>query len=293
MGVTMTAELSDLFRTKREGVNHILNCLTRVFSKIKIFVVDVDADLRSVDAAKTDPLKVAAANWAATGWMISQLLPDCIVVDVGSTTTSIIPVIGGRLAAAGKTDFEKLVNGELVYTGALRTNLAAIANSVPLRGRVARVSSELFAQSGDIHLILGNIQAKEYTAETTDGSGKTRSDAMVRLARIVCADTEMLTEQEIVEIAAYVCERQIKQIAEGLSQVYSRLKPDGKLLGPVVVAGMGKNFLAKKAAEKLGINNILDLDELVFNGTSRMAPSVGVALMAATKAKGGKNRWKP
>ncbi|MFQ6095917.1 MAG: hydantoinase/oxoprolinase family protein, partial [Candidatus Bathyarchaeia archaeon] len=191
VGVTMTAELSDVYQTKREGVNHILDCVENVFVDVPIFVLDVDANLRSVQEARIEPLRVAAANWVATGWMVSQIVKDCIVIDVGSTTTSIIPVIDGRVAAIGKTDLEKLMNGELVYTGSLRTNVAAIVDSIPIRGGVARVSSELFAQSGDVHLILGNIREEEYTVETADGRGKTRLEAMARLARVVCADIEM------------------------------------------------------------------------------------------------------
>jgi probable H4MPT-linked C1 transfer pathway protein len=238
-----------------------------------------------------EPLKVAAANWAATGWMVSRRLADCVIVDVGSTSTTIVPVVEGRVAAAGKTDLEKLMNGELVYTGSLRTNVAAIVDSVPLRGGSVRVSSELFAQSGDAHLVLGNIRAEEYVCETADGRGKTRAEALARLARVVCADTEMLPEQEIMQIAAYVCDKQVEQIADGLNQVYSRLKSGAKATVPVVVAGLGKNFLAKKAAEKAGGSKILDLGELLPDDAAKVAPAVGAALMAAAKLEGRNLKW--
>ncbi len=86
-----------------------------------------------------------------------------MVVDVGSTSTSIIPIVNGQVAAHGKTDLDKLICGELVYTGSLRTNVAAIVQSIPIRNGVAGVASELFALSGDVHLVLGNITEKDYT----------------------------------------------------------------------------------------------------------------------------------
>jgi hypothetical protein len=291
VAVTMTAELSDAYHTKREGVHHILNCVAQVFADTPILVLDTDAALRSVDSAKAEPLKVAAANWAATGWMTAQYTKDCVVVDVGSTSTSIISVVGGKVATTGKTDLEKLSNGELVYTGSLRTNVAATVNAVPLRGGVVRFSSELFAQSGDVNLVLGNISTADYTAETADGKGKTRSDALTRLARVVCADTNMLTEKEIVQIASYVYSKQVEQIAEGISQVYSRLNVNAKAVVPVVVTGLGKDFLAKKAAEKAGIKQILDMGELMHNAVSMASPAVGVALMATTKLEGRSLKW--
>ncbi|MEM3379092.1 MAG: hydantoinase/oxoprolinase family protein [Candidatus Bathyarchaeia archaeon] len=291
VGLTMTAELSDAYQTKREGVNHILTCTAEAFVDVPLFVLDVDATLRPIDSAKMEPLRVAAANWTATGWLVSQLIKTCVVVDIGSTSTSIIPIVNGRVAAVGKTDLEKLMCGELVYTGTLRTNIASIVRSVPLRNGRARVSSELFAQSGDVHLILGSITAKEYTSETADGRGKTLREAMARLARVVCADIEMLTEQELLEMARYIYGKQVEQVAEGLSEVYSRVKAFATGDVPVVVTGIGRNFLARAAAEKIGADKIIDLGELLSGDVTVASPAVGVALMIASRLEGRIVKW--
>jgi probable H4MPT-linked C1 transfer pathway protein len=301
VGLTMTAELSDAYQTKREGVAHVLACAEEAFAGLPVFVLDVDAKLRSVDAARSEALKVAAANWAATGWLVAQLVKTCVVVDVGSTSTSIIPVVDGCVSAVGKTDLEKLMVGELVYTGSLRTNVAAIVRSVPLRGGKVRVSSELFAQSGDVHLVLGNIGEEDYTTETADGRGKTRREALVRLARVVCADIEMLDEKEIEEIARYVYGEQVGQVAEGLKQVYSRVKSSTTEKIPVVVTGLGKTFLAGAAARKVGVGEVFELEKLCLGdafvyrmpqsplacgGVVMASPAFGVALMVAGKLDG-------
>jgi len=291
VGVAMTAELSDAYQTKRKGVNHILDSVAQVFPNTPVFVLDAESNLKSIEEARQEPLKVAAANWPATGWMVSQSIKDCFIIDVGSTTTSIIPVINGKVAAAGKTDLEKLLNGELVYTGALRTNVAAIVNSIPVKGGIARVSSELFALSGDVHLILDNINEEDYSVETVDSRGTTRIEAMARLARVVCADIEMLNEEEIVEMANYIYEAQIKQIAGGLRQVHSRMKARIKVNVPVVVTGFGRDFLAGKAAQKAGFKEVIDMGELLGVDAAVVSTSVGVALMVASKLEGKVVRW--
>jgi probable H4MPT-linked C1 transfer pathway protein len=291
VGVTITAELSDAYMTKKEGINHVLDCVTEVFGDVPTFVLDVEANLLPVKDAQREPLKVASANWAATGWMVSQLIDNCIVVDVGSTTTSIIPVINGKIAAEGRTDLDKLQNGELVYSGSLRTNVATIVDGIPVRGRVARVSSELFAQSGDVHLILGNIGEEEYTTETCDGRGKTRREALARLARVVCADADMLTEQEIVAMAKFVYHKQVEQITGGLKHVHERIKPSLQEK-TVVVTGLGRNFLARKAAENAGFKDIIDMKEYLGAEATVVSPSVGVALMLATKLEEKTVKWK-
>ncbi len=292
VGVTMTAELSDIYWTKKEGVNHILDCVTQVFSDVPTFVLNVDAKLISIREARKKPLKVAAANWTATGWMVSQMIENCLIVDVGSTTTSIIPIVNGEIAADGKTDLEKLSNGELVYTGALRTNVATIVNYIPFRGGKTRVSSELFAQSGDVHLLLNHIKAEDCTVETADGRKMNRKEAMARLARVVCADIDLLSEQEVLDMARFIYGKQVEQIAEGLRQVYERMYQRIQDDIPVVVTGLGRNFLARQAAETAGLNKVIDLGELLGVNAAFMSPSVGVALLTASRVEGEMVKWK-
>ena len=291
LGVTMTAELSDIYATKREGVCKILSTIKTAFSDVPIFVLNNNVKLDLMGDAEFKPLDYAAANWAATGWLVAQQVKDCVVVDIGSTSASIIPIVNGQVVAKGKTDLDKLVCGELVYSGSLRTNVAAIVHSVPIRGSVAVVASELFALSADIHLILGNIDEKEYTCETADGRGKNLKQAVARLARVVCADTELLTKQEIICMASYIYDRQIGQIAEGLSKVYSYTKKLTSNIVPVVVTGLGKNFLAAKAAKKVGVDKIVDLANLIPNNAVMATPAFGVALMVASNLEGESVRW--
>ncbi len=291
LGVTMTAELSDAYQTKREGVHQILASVKKAFPRTPIHVLNSDAELETVEAAELEPLRVAAANWAATGWLAAQLVKDCVVIDVGSTSSSIIPIVGGKVASQGKTDLEKLSCGELVYTGCLRTNVAAIVQSVPVKGSVAGVASELFALSADVHLALGNISEKQYTCETADGRGKSVSEALSRLARVVCADTEMLTTQEITSMARYIYDRQVTQVAEGLGKVYSCTKKRASSELPVVVTGLGKDFIARKTAEKIQAESIVDLGTLLPAEAAVATPAFAVALMTVNKLEGDKIEW--
>ena len=289
VGVTITAELSDAYMTKKEGINHVMDCVCQVFEEEQVFVLDVNADLVSVERARKNALLVASANWAATGWITKQAIKNCIVVDVGSTSTSIIPVVDGEIAARGKTDLEKLQNGELVYSGSLRTNVATIVSSLPVQGKVTRVSSELFAQTGDVHLLLGNITEDEYTADTCDGRGKTKREASARLARVVCSDIDMLTDHEILEMARFVYQKQVEQIVKGLKQVMQKVKPSKST---AVVTGLGRSFLARKAAEEAGFEQIVDMGELLGDDAVVASPSAGVAVMVASKLEGKTVEWK-
>src|SRR2546425_5516185 len=112
----MTAELSQIFRTKRDGVAFVVEAATRAFPDCLVRVYAVDGRWLTADEARREPLAIAAANWAAAARLVARSFPDCILIDVGSTTTDIIPIAGGVPAALGRTDPERLCEGELVYT---------------------------------------------------------------------------------------------------------------------------------------------------------------------------------
>ena len=142
--VTMTAELSDVFASKREGVGFVLDSLALSYPGIETYILSLQGEFVSLAEARQRPLDFAASNWLATAQLVGQTHPDCLLIDVGTTTTDIIPILKGRVVARGRTDLERLTAGELIYTGALRTHLAAIVQAVPVRGASCRVSSEYF-----------------------------------------------------------------------------------------------------------------------------------------------------
>ncbi|MEJ2104733.1 MAG: hydantoinase/oxoprolinase family protein [Ignavibacteriaceae bacterium] len=289
VGVTMTAELSDVYTSKQQGINTILDAVQRVFKDIPVWVLSSDGYIIPVNEVR-NPLKIASANWVATGFLVAQYLEDCIVVDVGSTSTSIIPIANGKVIAEGLTDLDKLINGELVYTGSLRTNVSAIVKSMPIKGKIARVSSEFFAQSADVHLILGNISKEDYTVETPDGKEKTKNMAKARLSRVVCADSNMLTKQEIFQMAQHVYNQQITEISEGINQVKKSKYQINQDI-PIVVTGFGKEFLAKKSAQKINSHSIIDIDEIIPEAISLATPATGVAVMTANEIEGKRVKW--
>jgi len=273
----MTAELADVFRTKREGVLFVLDRMLTAFPDCASSALSLSGDFYPLLEAMQQPLDFAASNWLATAMYLAGQYPDCLLMDVGSTTTDIIPVLGGKPAAIGYTDLDRLKAGELVYTGALRTNLAAIVHQVPVSGQFCPVSSEYFAISGDVHLILGHIIPDEYNCPTPDGQLPGIGSARQRLARLVCADLDMLSTAEIEEMAGYIYEQQLEQIQRALQQVMSRL-PQLQTL-PVITMGLGA-FLASEAARRGGLA-AQELGTEWGRKASEVAPCVAVAHLLA------------
>jgi (4-(4-[2-(gamma-L-glutamylamino)ethyl]phenoxymethyl)furan-2-yl)methanamine synthase len=276
VALTTTAELSDAFRTKREGVGFVLDAAGAALGG-RLLALTSAGELVGLAEARARPLEVAAANWVASALAVGAVHADALMLDVGSTTVDVIPIAAGRVAAAGRDDLDRLLAGELVYTGALRTNLAAIAPRVPVRGRSCPVASELFAISADVHLILGQLAPEAYTCPTPDGRAASVECARERVARLVCADAEQLGPGEVETIAAYLHAEQVRQIEAAVRQVSARCAS----APPVVPLGAGA-FLAREVAERLGRPML----EMPWTPAQRdAAPAAALAELASARLK--------
>jgi len=271
--VTMTAELSQMFRTKREGVRFVLDSVEAAFPAAVVHVYTVGGQFVAPAAAREHPLTVAAANWAATARAVAAHHPDALLVDVGTTTTDVVPIAGGVVVASGHTDPERLVSGELLYTGALRTPAEAISSYVPLGDALASVSAEGFALAGDVHVWRGDLDPADYTCSTPDGRPATREFVGERLARVVCADREMLDEATVSRLADALARAQVRSIHAAVQRVLDR-HPSIRV---AVLTGLGA-FLGAAAVRASGLDVVTLSDELGEAG-ARCAPAVSVALL--------------
>ncbi len=281
VSVVMTAELSDTFETKREGVTTIVEGISSVLTKVPIVYPSIDLKLMRPQEVLDSPLAVAAANWPVLAWAIGREVPNCILVGVGSTTTDVIPVRDGIPGAIGKDDTSRLISGELVYTGALRTDVSSILRSVSVSGESCRVSSEHFATSGDVHLVLGHIADNQYTTETADNRGKSLAECKSRLARVVCGDLETLSEEVIVDIARQAWVQQLEDIGEAVLQVCNRLSIDPKE-ETFVFSGLGAEFLGNAAVTSHGVIKGTYVKEILGTEGSISATAYSAALYAGT-----------
>ena len=281
VGICMTAELVDAYKTKREGVIDIAKKSKESFS-VPVGFIGINGVL-SFEELVERPDEVAAANWIATSKIAAEIEENCIMIDTGSTTTDIIPIKNGSECAKGRSDLERLKTGELIYSATLRTNLAAIVDKVPLGDETMRVSSELFAATADIHTVLGNITEEDYSCSTSDGAGKSKEDCMRRISRVICGDMDMLSESDIEKIAAYIYKRQAEKVAEALLEVSER-----ENLTKVVTTGLGMDIVGAKAAEVAGLESV-GMDAILKKEECVVAPAVGTALMMRDSFKNSKN----
>lgn len=262
VGVVVTGELADCFPDKESGLSYIIDAVNSAFT-------DASFLESTGNFTKEKKRDIAAANWMASALVIAQDVEDCIFMDIGSTTTDIIPITSG-IPQAARTDFERLRRGELVYSGVLRTNIAALLRTVEFNGAPMRISSELFAITADAYLLLHMISQEDYTCDTPDGAGKEVLDAKRRVARVVCADLTEIPEKAIASIAQQTMERQVQDIAAAAREVAERHG-----VQRIIACGLGE-FLAEMIAEMLGYDITL-ISEAYGKEISWVFPAYAVA----------------
>ncbi len=274
--VTMTAELSDVFPDHDAGVRFILSACRRALGP-RLRVLDHSGSLVTPRVARRSPARIAAANWMATATVAARALRGAgLLIDVGSTTTDIVPLARGRAAPRGRTDLDRLASRELVYTGILRTPPAALTDRVPVGGAWLRPAPEHFAIMADVWRLLGRVTPAEYTVPTPDGRGRSRAACATRVARLVCAGPRDLGPDGVTRLARCLARRQIDAVAEAVRAVAART-PGARL---AIVAGAGA-FLGAWAARRAGltVRGMEDLIPGLGRGWNRVAPAASLALL--------------
>jgi probable H4MPT-linked C1 transfer pathway protein len=276
LAVTMTGELCDCFESKRHGFHAILDAVTAAAGNVPVRVWQTDGALTRPEIARSQPLLAAASNWLALAVYAGRFAPtgEALLMDIGSTTTDIVPLLEGVPRPQGRTDPERLRSQELVYTGVRRTPLCALAGS--------NVAAELFATTLDVFLVLGAIPENPQDTDTADGRPATRAAAHGRLARMLCADLETSTEEERITFADHVLLRQVFALRTAAEFVAKRLPRPPQTF---VISGAGE-VLAKLVMRHTPILSncpAVSLERKLGPEISRAACAYAVAVLACER----------
>ena len=280
--VTMTGELADIFASRAEGVAWIAATMATALAPSAVRIYDGAGGFVPPGSAALHAEAIASANWHASATLTARSIPNALFSDMGSTTTDLVPIRGGAVAARGHSDAERLAVGELVYTGLTRSFVMALAPSAPLDGVWTPLAHEYFASTADVYRVLGELSESADQMPTADGREKTVAGSSTRLARMVGRDAASATAATWEGLAAWFAEAQLRQIADAAMLVLSvaALPPDA----PVIGAGVGQHVLARLAG-RLGRRFVRFADLPGLGGAAdewvgHCAPAVAMALLA-------------
>lgn len=276
--ITMTAELVDIFPNRDQGVTALLELCDRYIKE--------DFFLYSEKVGLIDPTRIAAqtqdigsANWHASGKFVASQIDSGLFIDIGSSTTDLLPFAKQELLNKGVNDFTRLRHDELVYTGVVRTPLMALAKRVPFAGDEYGVAAELFATTADVYRILGLLNEKSDIMQTADEGEKTTTASIKRLGRMIGADANMSDDVEAWHaLATHFADQQMALLTDAFQRL---IKIHNNLDKVIVAAGAGV-FLIKQLATQFGyevieFNELVNCHESLNDSCNLCAPAVALA----------------
>jgi probable H4MPT-linked C1 transfer pathway protein len=247
--VTMTGELADNFPDRATGVLAVLDRMAGLFEQpLQVFAGAPELLDHARISAQLLPL-IASANWMASAIWLAQHCRDGVLIDIGSTTTDIVPLANGAVRNRGYTDHERLRYDELVYFGIVRTPLMAFAPKAPFGGGWVALMNEHFATAADVFRLTGELPAHADQWPAADQGPKDAAGSARRLARMIGCDRDAAPPADWVELAAYFRSVWVDRVAAAVEN-QSLAMGDVDAASPLIGAGTGR-FLVRAVAERL------------------------------------------
>lgn len=281
--VTMTGELADVFPDRYTGVARIIERAAAALGPdIRVWMGRLG--FGSATEAEEHWIDTASTNYLATATQVARIAGSGLLIDLGSTTTDIIPFRDGKVTARGYTDAERLRTGELVYTGLTRTPVAMVTQRGLFKGEWQGLAREAFATMADVRRVLDTLPEGMDLHATSDGRGKSIEESRGRLARMFGRDVDEATAQDWHAAASTILLEQWRSIEDGIGQV---LSVSNAAHGSIVSAGTGwveSDALARRVTGRaLSFGALLAVPGELHNAVTWYAPAVAVALLAKGK----------
>ena len=281
--VTMTGELTDSFSNRKQGVYSILNAMYRLLGKpFKVYASDKGI-LNHNEVFDIE--SVASQNWRATAEWLAAHCAEGILVDIGSTTTDLVPFKHGRIEIQGYDDATRMRYGELIYTGISRTPVMAISDHFNITDVDHPIMAENFATIADVYRILEQLSEDDDLYPTCDNTAKTIPASARRLERMFGFDWTGDLDATRVKAQA-IADAQQQKISLGIKTLMKKTQlPDTAY---IIGAGSGHKIV-QCITERLGLrfmpyHRLLDnLPEHLEDVVCRCASAVSVASLAQRK----------
>jgi probable H4MPT-linked C1 transfer pathway protein len=287
--VTMTGECVDLFENRERGVRALVEVIHDAVRCAPMGIYAGDRGFLSPRQALRSTASIASANWLASASWAARGLAQGLFVDVGSTTTDVVPMSKGRVLARGHSDFERLQHAELIYIGVVRTPVMVLTRRVPFAGAWVGLAAEHFATTADVYRLTNALPPHADLLPTADQGGKNLQESARRLARMLGRDVESAAMGQWRQVAGYLAGRQLEQIKGACELQLSRNVLDED--APLVGAGVGR-FLVRELAARMH-RPYRDVTDLLppYTGEDGLdvadcAPAVAVALLAQDAWRG-------
>jgi probable H4MPT-linked C1 transfer pathway protein len=255
--ISMSAEMCDTFSSRKKGVKVILS----LFNK-RGFINHIYSDNNGISNFKSfkNYSSLASTNWMAIPDYLKNMDKNILAIDIGSTTTDLVLIKNHICINKRHDDYSGLNTKELLYTGALRTPIYSVINSLNLKNKVYNVIPENFSTMSDIYRLLSIIKKKSDYTDTADGRSKSTKDTLRRISRVFGFDYSEDKNNTINMLSRKIMSAHLDQISYTIK---NHIKDNFSATKDLKIIGMGVGRILIKMISKKNNWKYMSLDQYI------------------------------
>lgn len=229
-------------------------------------------------------LRFAATKFWGSAYLASKLIDRGLSVDVGTTSTDTIAILDGAIEPYAAHDpdhfnLQRLQTQRLMWYGMTATPLDYAARHAAAGGR----SYYLYPRMGSTECltrILTLIPSELAERHAYFNRYPSRSEALFELAQAFGLDRELLSDEDLTELAGNLHRQLIARVADGIAQVIAQARLGSAAHLQAAVMGLGKDALARPALLACGVpaERIVDVEGILGSELSSVSTAYGAAL---------------
>ncbi len=231
--ITMSAEMCDIFCSRKKGVKSILS----LFEKRDFInhIYTKDNEILKLQGFKKYS-SCESTNWMVIADYLKSFDKNIVAIDLGSTTTDLVLIKNHICVNTRYDDYSGLNTGELLYTGVLRTPIYSVTNSIVLNKKTYNIIPENFSTISDIYRLLNIIKNKSDYTNTADGRSKSIKDTLHRISRVFGFDYTADNNDTIIKLSKKIMSMHLDQISYTIK---SHIKNNFSNAKNLKIIGMG------------------------------------------------------
>lgn len=244
-----------------ESASHLASILSATFGATPAYLVAVDGTLtpvQEIEGLGPEALSTyVLTNFYGSAQLGSRLIRNGISVDIGTTSTEVMPIVEGRVDPIGlarPSDYVRFryQHHRLAWYGLTWTPLSMIAPEVVTPSGTYQVVAR--GHRTDLLFALHDEVDPELLREHAYVPPPDRQQALAGLCELVGLDRRLLAESEIMEVHHFLYERLVDRVAGLMTAVAHETfqQPPDEL--DVAVFALGEHVLARPALLRAGFN---------------------------------------
>lgn len=267
---------------------HTVELLERLFPGADVRLLGAEGRLYTLEEARalvgSQVVRFAATKFWGSAYLASKLIGHGLSIDTGTTSTDLIPILGGKPDPAAAQDpdrynLDRLKTQRFIWYGMTATPLDYLAHEAEAAGEVWPLYPRV-AKTEVLTAILGLAPRELTEAHAYGGEFPSVEAARFQLAQACGLDCRLIPEATLIEIARDLYRRLVERVAESVRKVAVHAG-----LGPLdqaeaAVMGLGRESVARDALLKAGFRpeRLLDVEAILGSELSSVSTAYGAAL---------------